>query len=366
MSETERGSRDTSLDFAKGWLIVLVVLGHLIQYLLWADGEAWDDPVYTAIYMFHMPLFMTISGVLAARSLRTMDFRTLLAKRARDYMVPVLVWTALHAGALLAVARWKGSAPEHLSFPNLQGPLWFVWSLFLSTALVAISRLAGRLFPLAFAATTVFVLLLPEAGCLPLFKSVYPFFQLGILVQGTRWLEVVDDPWMLGAFGISAVACYRFWDPDTFIYVSGMDLDRQNLPFVAIRIAAGFFAGASFLGISRIVHRRFGGRMVQRLGRNSLYVYALQSYLLAWTYPWFPSIGARFQSLEELSGSPVPGWLAAAFCAFLASVILERLGTAICKFRWPARLLFGRDPVPRAPGIRRDDAFPAGGSLGRA
>ncbi|MGY4327249.1 surface polysaccharide O-acyltransferase-like enzyme [Bradyrhizobium sp. LB7.2] len=65
---TEARDRDLSLDFAKGALIVLVIVGHLIQYVIYRDDGFWYSPYYKSIYMFHMPLFMAISGYLSSRS----------------------------------------------------------------------------------------------------------------------------------------------------------------------------------------------------------------------------------------------------------------------------------------------------------
>lgn len=58
--------RDISLDIAKGVLILLVVIGHGFQYAFGSNygqsGLFFINPIYRAIYMFHMPLFMFISG----------------------------------------------------------------------------------------------------------------------------------------------------------------------------------------------------------------------------------------------------------------------------------------------------------------
>lgn len=57
--------RNTFLDFAKGVLILLVVIGHAIQFVTYHNLDFWGDPFFKAIYMFHMPLFMAIAGYLS-------------------------------------------------------------------------------------------------------------------------------------------------------------------------------------------------------------------------------------------------------------------------------------------------------------
>ncbi|WLA46589.1 hypothetical protein QIH80_33265 [Bradyrhizobium elkanii] len=61
----EENDRDLALDFDKAVLIILVIVGHLIQYLLYRDEGFWDSPFFKWIYMFDMPLFMAISGYLS-------------------------------------------------------------------------------------------------------------------------------------------------------------------------------------------------------------------------------------------------------------------------------------------------------------
>lgn len=47
------------LDFIKGFAILLVVLGHVIQF---SDNSFDNNILFRYIYSFHMPLFMFTSG----------------------------------------------------------------------------------------------------------------------------------------------------------------------------------------------------------------------------------------------------------------------------------------------------------------
>ena len=62
---TWRGAidRDVFLDIAKGLAIILVVLGHVIQ----GSAQNFDELIgFRVIYSFHMPLFVFLSGAVAA------------------------------------------------------------------------------------------------------------------------------------------------------------------------------------------------------------------------------------------------------------------------------------------------------------
>lgn len=43
-------------DSLKGWLMILVILGHAIQTIMLEDCN--NDHVWNIIYSFHMPAFM--------------------------------------------------------------------------------------------------------------------------------------------------------------------------------------------------------------------------------------------------------------------------------------------------------------------
>ena len=52
-------------DSLKGWLMILVIIGHAIQSVMTDDFAS--SHVWNLIYSFHMPAFMAVSGWLAYR-----------------------------------------------------------------------------------------------------------------------------------------------------------------------------------------------------------------------------------------------------------------------------------------------------------
>ncbi len=59
--------RRADIDSAKGLAILLVVFGHLVAR---ADpaGVTWYEPLRRAVYAFHMPFFLYLSGLVAVLS----------------------------------------------------------------------------------------------------------------------------------------------------------------------------------------------------------------------------------------------------------------------------------------------------------
>lgn len=81
------------LDALRGFAIILVVVGHLIQYNY---QSALDDPIFNAIYSFHMPLFFFISGAscsLSGHGINSVKgFVRKVWKKFQLLIIPSLSW----------------------------------------------------------------------------------------------------------------------------------------------------------------------------------------------------------------------------------------------------------------------------------
>lgn len=117
-------------DSLKGWLILLVILGHAIQDAL---GNACDtNHVWNMIYSFHMPAFMAVSGFLTYRTQRVEGGVFLLCvRRFRQLGVPYFLWTII----LLVVNGTfsMGTIGQYLLYPD-KG-FWFLYVLLLINVL---------------------------------------------------------------------------------------------------------------------------------------------------------------------------------------------------------------------------------------
>lgn len=112
-------------DSLKGWLILLVILGHAIQQTLGADCNS--NHLWNLIYSFHMPAFMAVSGWLAYRGIsRDVEYTKVVKRRALQLLVPYLMWTIV---AFLSKGEYTLSCiGEMLLYPDRS--FWFLWVLF--------------------------------------------------------------------------------------------------------------------------------------------------------------------------------------------------------------------------------------------
>lgn len=114
------------LDRAKGYLIILVVIGHI-----WQSG-----PVFNVIYAFHMPAFFVISGILFQHTKADKrPFGTFLKSRLFSFGIPFIYIEIL--GILTDIVRHgitlniKGYLYNTLTFHFNDHNLWFIVDLFL-------------------------------------------------------------------------------------------------------------------------------------------------------------------------------------------------------------------------------------------
>lgn len=116
--------RNDSIDFAKGFLMIFVILGHIVQ------GTIEDGNLRGVIYSFHMPLFLFISGYM-------INLNKLIAQPVKDVFSKY--WNRMLKAWLLAYVIFTSylllREPTIISVIGLTyspwGHLWYVPTLFL-------------------------------------------------------------------------------------------------------------------------------------------------------------------------------------------------------------------------------------------
>lgn len=285
--------RDLSLDFMKGILIYLVIVGHVIAK--YAE-PGW---AYTVIHTFHMPLFFFISGFLAIPSFRQ-TFKDFAGKKYRRILRPALCWSLLFL--LLKL-------PSHLdlgtkvikSFMDI----WFLYVLFYLFIVVFLmykSRYRYWLF----------------AGIVILGYLVYPYLlkvpsrHFGYIVEEFRIIREMPVFLMGVLYGlfkdriqvktqIATLALSAVLYAGCFLYVLMMQhrpvgdlLAHDNYLVRALVYQTGTILS---FGLFKLIYKPLTGtwiaRTVESLGQNTLGIYAMNG-LLIFTVPGVLGIDYRF------------------------------------------------------------------------
>lgn len=108
------------LDNMKGVAIILVVIGHIMQF---SFGFETSQPV--KFLCFHMPLFFYISGFLAYKKVASLsDLCERLIKRGMTLLIPYVVF-------LIAWCLFSGNTDPIGILMGGGGRYWFLYTLFI-------------------------------------------------------------------------------------------------------------------------------------------------------------------------------------------------------------------------------------------
>lgn len=112
------------IDYLKGFAILLVVLGHTIQFLNCPENYD-NNLLFRFICSFHMPLFMMLSGLVTPmRYDNILEIRHKISKRFVQLVIPFIAWSILDCLCI-------GSHDVFRVFRHPEYGLWFLWILFL-------------------------------------------------------------------------------------------------------------------------------------------------------------------------------------------------------------------------------------------
>ena len=224
-------TRNDFADYLKGVLIFLVACGHLIQYVgCQGQDDYYRDPLFKAIYTFHMPLFMAVSGYVSFRAIAKAGLLQCGRRRLRQLLIPAVCWPPLYLLARIAICilhagTVAGGWQDFRHFVADYRPgFWFLWAVFGATVVVsALKQIRLDRLEL-FAAVTVAFLFAPEGAYLYLFKYTFPFFCLGYaLAKGDqiRIPAALPLPWVAVGF-VASIGGYLLWTTNTYVYTTRM------------------------------------------------------------------------------------------------------------------------------------------------
>jgi len=278
--------RNLYVDFIKGILIFLVILGHFVQF--GAYGKSWgfaSDHLWQIIYSFHMPLFIAISGYYSFSSIKGQSVFSFLKSRILYLFVPMFVWCFIHAT--------EQSLMEHNTniielFKTLifrvQYIYWFIWAIiFFSTILCFMQKLKiDNVFVLALSVILIF--LIPSGlryFSIAFIKEFYIFFVLGYILATFNIQPLIEwcKKYSLLIIIISTLCFVLFWTEKTSYYVTPFSVD--NIGIELFRIFETIAVSVSFMLLSYYVYSYFqntrGVRLCAEIGMGTLGIYLMQN-----------------------------------------------------------------------------------------
>lgn len=263
-------NRAQFIDIAKGIAIFLVIWMHCIQYL---HHESFENNLYAAVYSFHMPLFLIISGYLFYPSISRPTIGV-IKKRAIRLLLPNMLW-----GGVLAIYL------SNYSYSVVFTSFWFLNTLFIGSVLyLFFARMAGTIISTIF--LTFAVLLIP--GC-EYIKFSIPFIGIGLCMKQYNVIERLSDcPILLLLSDLAVILLYVFlWNKSWYIYVTHSPSYVNPIQFEWIaffaRIIYGSIASIAILASLIYLEKRYNLRsnsIINYLSTNSLGLYVIHLFFL--------------------------------------------------------------------------------------
>lgn len=221
-----QSTRILLVDYAKGFGIFLVVLGHTLRGLVGVvfEPSALIQVLDQWLYAFHMPLFFFLSGLFIERSV-SKSFGSTLLNKLKTIAYPYFVWSILQE-LVRGFARIR-TEPLTEIWTIIHTPVmqfWFLYALFFASLLYVGLRKLNLSISLVF--LVCFLLFVSSFTSLNLgsWSAVYLvrmyaiYFVLGALVREGNYLqnlEQSDRPplifYSLIGFGLVALAAAFDW-----------------------------------------------------------------------------------------------------------------------------------------------------------
>ena len=274
MSKSNNKTRYAAIDSLRGWLIILVMLGHIVL------GSVHDNIIRYSIYAFHMPVFIGLTGYLVnAEALRRSSFLETMTRYWWRVLFPFSFAFAFFSGVLAYHAFDETRVTLSLLLSYIHTPyyhLWFIPTLVLWV--LAFSVVLKRRVPL-FVTMLLFLLAALIWGSVPkseqwafiaplLSKKVIYFF--GFFVFGA-WLRT------------SASEKFRSLLNDFKVLPITLILACASLYLLKIGIDKSLFRATiwvvlnvtliTFLIDAATSNTKTKASLVSNIGRNSLPIY---------------------------------------------------------------------------------------------
>lgn len=200
--------RNLYIDTIKGVAIILVVIGHCIQFGSGADilesGFFFKDTLFKFIYSFHMPLFMLVSGYLYANTTKRNTIQ-ILKRKSKSILLPLIIWQTINICINFLLGQEYSINILFLSYFHA---FWFLRALFFCCMIVL---LMNRLFNDNIYSYLVLIIILhfiPNSIIPNIFVFTFFYFAIGYFVKKKNKLAIITPSKIEILFTISITAFF--------------------------------------------------------------------------------------------------------------------------------------------------------------
>lgn len=348
--------RNRTIDIIRGFAVLLVLWGHVIQYFT-IDGFAfYDNWLYKTIYSFHMPLFMIVSGYLFYYSASKYSFGTIISKRVRTLGWAMIIWGGCYN--LVLQMLYVLMRHETFSFLELYKSLfssWFIWSVLLSSMVTGWIEKKIKVKGVKIVVYIISTIIISVLPCAEYNLFMIPYFMIGYSMANSSQCEKIFSmnkylKLLIVILFLGLLSLYKSRD---LVYVSGVnpfkssegaltqvwiDLYRWIIGLLGAIVA---IEGIRYLVLKRKWNNIFT-KWLETMGKYSLQIYLVQKLLLEF-------LGNRIMSLivQKVGYNPLTVNMKAYNFIFTPIIMILYAITIICVIKIVekmnlSKILFGR------------------------
>ena len=299
----EKSERSEVIDIMKGIAIVLVLIGHSIQF---GSGNEYitkelffDNFLFKFIYSFHMPLFMIISGYLFFYTINKYSFGENIIKRITNLILPIISWSLMYniinclilSEDIFSVKFWE------TCFSYAIGSFWFIWAIFYCSSVVLIVNSFFSDNILIYLLGLLMTFVIPDHYNVYLYKFMYPFFVIGYLAnkfnlfRSEKGVGIINSKKsLLFPFSLIFIFLLLIYNKSIYIYISGYCIFNHANPITMLgidcfRFVIGLVGCVWFITLMSIIYPKIPiliKKFLILVGKNSLGIYIISDYIFCY------------------------------------------------------------------------------------
>ena len=291
-------NRNIFIDAIKGVLILLVVIGHSIQYgngYIYLDNELYyNNFIFRSIYSFHMPMFMIVSGYLFGFSNKK-PLGTVVFSKLKSIGVPFVVFFSI-----IYFIWWFCNDLNIFYFSDyflkMRINMWFLSSVLMNCIIVAfVTHMYENKSGWILFTFCLLLFFVSDSIISAPHKYMFFFFFVGYYLNMKSsymfmMLEWMKNRYLFPFLTLLFICIIYSYDDDMFIYKSGFCVIRGgslNYSILLIDILRDIEALLSccwFFLFMRFLKQYIQKSIILLLGNYTLSIYGFQSVFFSLIY----------------------------------------------------------------------------------